>query len=216
MAFDLGTLIRAAAMGGTAYQRAQRDQEDRTRQQRQEDAETERRKKADARAAAQEERDAITEALRQDALRQDIKNYRPPAIPKPYRGTVNGATGEFGTSKELAEFMAEMNALPNPATRDTRRPDEVEMDALRRRELEARLAGAERDNMVETAPQSDPTIEQAIRLQGSLSGQNIDPADDADMNRMIQRNALIRSLINDHGLTREEAEREARRRLGPG
>ena len=31
MAFDLGTLIRAAALGGGAYQQAQRDQEDRTR-----------------------------------------------------------------------------------------------------------------------------------------------------------------------------------------
>ena len=42
MAFDLGTLIRAAALGGNVYQQTVRDNEDRTRQQRQEDAATER------------------------------------------------------------------------------------------------------------------------------------------------------------------------------
>ena len=212
MAFDLGTLIRAAAMSGTAYQQAQRDQEDRTRQQRAQDVAAERQRKADERAAAQEERDAITEALRQDALRQDIKNYRPPAVPPKYRASVNGISGDFMTPEEAMAFGADVraNTPPEPGAGDS-----AAERAARLRLLEAQAARAERDNVVETAPQGGGTIEEAIRLQGALSGQQLDPSDEADMNRMIQRNALIRSLINDQGLTREEAEREARRRLGP-
>ena len=219
MAFDLGTLIRAAALGGGAYQQAQRDQEDRTRQQQQEDAETERRKAADARAAAAEQRDKDEWILRQEGIRLDNERRRQtpaPEIPKPYRMNFRGVTNDYGSMDELLKDQARLAAsMPDPdAPRDTRLPHEIEMDELRRRELEARASGAERDNEVEAAPQRDNTIEEAVRLRGSLGDMFLDPADGAAMSEVIRRNALIRSLINDSGLTTAEAEREARRRLG--
>ncbi len=215
MAFDLGTLIRSAALGAGAYQQAQRQEQDRTRQQQMEDEERARRKAADARDIARDERDEQEWLIRQEGLKLGLERSRttPPEIPRPYRATYNGAAGEFETPEEAAKFVMQMRGLlPDP---DERTPADIEMDELRRRELAARVAGAERENEVETAPQAANTIEEAIRLQGSLSGQMLDPGDEAAQRRLIQRNALIRSLIHDEGLTQAEAVREARRRLGP-
>ena len=141
MAFDLGTLIRAAALGGSAYKQAERDTEDRARAQRREDEQ-------EARQRAQDERDAAEAILRQKALRiANERNSRPPEIPPAFTGTVNGIDLRGKSLEDIIQQAAKIRAnMPDPDRRtDDRLPHEIELDDLRRREAELRLSGAERE-----------------------------------------------------------------------
>ena len=219
MAFDIGTLIRAAAMGGGAYQQAQRDQEDRTRQQRHENEQRDRQLKADARAVAQEERDAITEALRQEGLRLDNKRLQtPPPVPPRFRANVEGVTYEGDDIAEILKTGAGIRANTppeRPRSEAPRTPAEIEEEELRLRILRANASGAERDSDIE---ESQPTAEARLAagvltgLTGATRPDPDDPMKDLDMRAIIDRNADLQSLIHDYGLTPQQAESELRRR----
>lgn len=221
MAFDLGTLIRAAALGGSAYQQSRRDEEDRTRQQQREDDETARRKKDDERQATKDEQDAAEAILRQEALRiANKRNQTPPPVPPRYRANVEGVTYEGDDIGEIIGTAGKIRANTPPDSPSPQRPKtpaEIEEEELRLRILRANASGAERDNEIEVAqPTADARLGAGV-LTGTVGGARPDPNDpmrDLDMRAIIERNALIQHLIHNEGLTPQEAEREARRRLG--
>ena len=224
MAFDLGTLIRAAAMGGTAYQQAQRDQEDRTRQQKEHDRQVKRQKAADARAAKQEERESLESVIRLKALQEGRARSNRELV-NPFRLNFRGVQRDYNSMEELLADQARLaSSIPDPNERDgppdaptTRNGPNgglIEWDpALRSWRPSTVQGGGDMGEVLRASGASGTSM--SGRLTNTMNEGLNDEVQAYDNMRRAERNEILRDLIVA-GMPPEEAEVEATRRLGRG
>lgn len=203
MGIDVRTLLRGASQAGSAYLAGRRDREAAEREEMLADQERATAKGRDA------ENTRRYEQSRQDDLKRDAAESA--------RQLMNDRREADDRARELARQTA---ADGRAAAEEARRVEAARRDAeaheqdlryARARADEAELEG--RGRSFESAP---AIAAEAANMSQTVGDTILDPADMQSTMMMIQRNALIRQLINELGMTPEQAEAEATRRMGRG